>query len=449
MYYMILLTIFGLFVSQAEARTSYRGYSGAPGRQTCAASCHGQSGGSVQVTGFPETYTPGQTYQITIQRLSGSSINQFNGSCRIGTGSTNAGTLSAGTGTSVYNVSGETNGICLSSSNQTSATFNWTAPAAGTGTVRLYIGAYQGTSRTSGQNTTLVQISNEATVLQPPEAATAPSPANAALGILPTASLSWTAGARTVSHDLYLGSADSLNFITNLATTETEWQPPVSFTPGQTFYWRIDERNDAGATAGEVWHFSVLPLPEPAYNPLPADASDDVPTDATLHWNAGANTASHNVYLGLTQEPGFVAIIEDTFYQYPFPLLPDTVYYWRVDETNDAGTTAGSLWSFRTAVPNAAAPSGALIPNQLTLGPVYPNPFNARVTIPFVLPNAARISLTLWDISGRQVAVLSAGNFSAGVHRVEWSSANVGSGIYFLRLTAGGHTATAKVVSLK
>lgn len=141
------------------------GYSGAPGRQTCASSCHGVAGGTVTVTGFPAIYTPNQNYLITIQRLSGSSIANFNGSARVGTGSVNAGILSAGTGTSTYNMSGETNGIHLTSNNQTSAAFNWTAPVAGTGTVRLYVGAHQGGY--SGPNSTIVAISEEEVVVPP------------------------------------------------------------------------------------------------------------------------------------------------------------------------------------------------------------------------------------------------------------------------------------------
>jgi hypothetical protein len=145
----------------ALARPNYTGYSGAPGRQTCAISCHGNSNGTATLTGFPLMYTPGETYALTLARTSGSSINNFNGSCRLGTGTSNAGTLGAGTGTSTYSTTGESNGIHLSSYNQNSATFNWTAPAAGAGTVRLYIAAYQGTN-TNGQTTELTLIAEEA-----------------------------------------------------------------------------------------------------------------------------------------------------------------------------------------------------------------------------------------------------------------------------------------------
>ncbi len=155
-----VLLLATLFASMAWALPSYIGYSGAPGRQTCANSCHGSSNGTVVLSGFPELYSPGTPYTITIARNGGNTIRNFNGSCRQGTGSTNAGMLGGGQGTSTYSTNGESNGIHLSSSGQSSATFTWTAPPVGTGPVRLYIGAYQGSSA-NGQTTALVVLSEE------------------------------------------------------------------------------------------------------------------------------------------------------------------------------------------------------------------------------------------------------------------------------------------------
>ncbi len=136
------------------------GYSGAPGSSgTCAISCHGSSGGTIAVTGFPTYYSPGQDYTVTIRHSSGVSIANFNCSIRIGTGSTNAGTITAGLNTSTYNVTGETNGVHFSARDRDSGNFTWTAPDTGTGTCRLYLGGLQGSS--NGQNSTIVQVTNE------------------------------------------------------------------------------------------------------------------------------------------------------------------------------------------------------------------------------------------------------------------------------------------------
>jgi hypothetical protein len=351
---MIAAVFFTMSAGQVWAHASYMGYSGAPGCSgTCAGSCHGGSGGTVAISGFPQSYTPNQQYLITIRKLSGSSIRNFNASCRIGTGSQNAGTIAAGTGTSTYNTSGETNGVHLSSINQDSATFSWTAPTVGTGNVRLYVGALQG-NYSSGLNTVITVNAAEAVV-----------------------------------------------------------------------------------------------LPDAAANPSPADSATEIAWNMTLSWMAGSAAASHDVYFGAENPPSFVGNQTATSYDPAGDLLPDTVYYWRIDERNDAGVTEGNMWSFRTAAASAAENRANSIPSEMTLGPAYPNPFNATLTISFALPQAQDISLTAYDILGRQAAVLAHGRYSEGIHRLQWSSQNIGTGIYFLRLQSASQTLTMKVAALK
>jgi len=145
----------------AYAHTDYTGYSGAPSSfGTCAYSCHGTiGGGTIQITGFPAEYVPLQSYEVTIFHTGGAQISQFNGSCRAGFSSQNAGVISAGTRTETYNVPVESNGVHFSTAYQDTATFNWTAPHQGTGEVRLYVAGQQ--DHMSGPNTILVLTANE------------------------------------------------------------------------------------------------------------------------------------------------------------------------------------------------------------------------------------------------------------------------------------------------
>jgi hypothetical protein len=139
----------------AMAHATYVGYSGAPGSGgSCAASCHGSSGGTIVVSGFPTEYVAGQSYTVSVTHSGGSMIKQFNGSCRVGSGSTNAGVISSGSSTATYSTSGETNGVHLTSTDIMGGSFTWVAPEAGTGEVRLYIAGHQGAS--GGANTNLV-----------------------------------------------------------------------------------------------------------------------------------------------------------------------------------------------------------------------------------------------------------------------------------------------------
>jgi hypothetical protein len=173
-FFLLTMTVPVVFAVYGFA--TYKGYSGAPGSKgTCASSCHGVAGGTIEISGFPERYVPGQTYAITISHSDGNAIRQFNGSCRIGTGSQNAGTIFAGTNTATYNTSGETNGVHFSSVNQHSGQFHWTAPSAGTGTVRLYIAGQQGGY--NGQNSTLV-LTSESDTDRVDRIVTGPGPGN-------------------------------------------------------------------------------------------------------------------------------------------------------------------------------------------------------------------------------------------------------------------------------
>jgi hypothetical protein len=161
MNYTRLLSALAAFVAIAFGHATYTGYSGAPGTGgTCSGQCHGSSGGSIAVRGFPASYTPGQAYTISVVHTSGSSVNNFNASVRQGTGSTNAGTIAAGYRTAVYNTSGETNGVHLSSTNKDSCTFIWTAPSPGVGNVKLYLAGHQGSSA-GGANTVVTAVSTQ------------------------------------------------------------------------------------------------------------------------------------------------------------------------------------------------------------------------------------------------------------------------------------------------
>ena len=99
---------------------------------------------------------------------------------------------------------------------------------------------------------------------------------------------------------------------------------------------------------------TVFPRPpDPAGNPSPPYAATAVPLVAHLTWTAGARAASHDVYFGTTNPPAFRGNQTTPTYD-PGPLTANTTYYWRVDEKNSGGATAGSLCSFTTLTPRTS-----------------------------------------------------------------------------------------------
>jgi hypothetical protein len=91
-----------------------------------------------------------------------------------------------------------------------------------------------------------------------------------------------------------------------------------------------------------------LPLPGVASNPNPSNNATNVSTSTTLSWSGGSNATSHDVYFGTTNPPTFRINQTGTSYN-PGALTANTTYYWRVDEKNATGTTAGAVWRFTTA----------------------------------------------------------------------------------------------------
>jgi hypothetical protein len=73
------------------------------------------------------------------------------------------------------------------------------------------------------------------------------------------------------------------------------------------------------------------------------------------------------------------------------------------------------------------------LPSGFRLLQNFPNPFNPSTTITFTLPSAGIIRLSVFDLLGREVAILAGGRMGAGTHRVEWHPAGA-SGVYFYRL---------------
>ena len=76
------------------------------------------------------------------------------------------------------------------------------------------------------------------------------------------------------------------------------------------------------------------------------------------------------------------------------------------------------------------------LPPTVELGPNFPNPFHPETIIPFDLPEAAQVRLTIHDVLGREIATLVDGTITAGRHVVRWDASLYPSGLYLVRLKA-------------
>lgn len=79
----------------------------------------------------------------------------------------------------------------------------------------------------------------------------------------------------------------------------------------------------------------------------------------------------------------------------------------------------------------------------------YPNPFNPTTNVNFVLPEAANVSLTVFNLLGQQVATLASGNFEAGSHSLVFDASSLSSGLYLVRLEAPGQSVVHRMLLSK
>jgi len=79
----------------------------------------------------------------------------------------------------------------------------------------------------------------------------------------------------------------------------------------------------------------------------------------------------------------------------------------------------------------------------------YPNPFNPTTVISFSIPEVSKVSITVFNALGQEVAELANREFSVGNHSVNFNASNLTSGIYFYRLNSANFSKTMKMLLIK
>ncbi|MDP6776504.1 MAG: cohesin domain-containing protein, partial [Candidatus Latescibacteria bacterium] len=94
------------------------------------------------------------------------------------------------------------------------------------------------------------------------------------------------------------------------------------------------------------------------------------------------------------------------------------------------------------------------LPSEYALNPNYPNPFNPDTVVPFALPEGGEVRIAIYNMLGQEIAVLAQGFVEAGYHRAVWRGQDAGgrqvaSGVYFVRMAAGGFSSVRKMLLVK
>ena len=89
------------------------------------------------------------------------------------------------------------------------------------------------------------------------------------------------------------------------------------------------------------------------------------------------------------------------------------------------------------------------LPKEFSLAQNYPNPFNPETKINYDLPISGYVSLKVYDLTGREVAILVNQQLEAGSHKVTFNGSNFASGIYFYRIQTGNFSQVKRMMLIK
>lgn len=105
--------------------------------------------------------------------------------------------------------------------------------------------------------------------------------------------------------------------------------------------------------------------------------------------------------------------------------------------------------SFSKVDQNKNAMSEENLPEGFALAQNYPNPFNPTTNITYSIPDGNFVTLKVYDMLGREVAVLVNENKPAGQYTIEFNASNLPSGTYVYKLTAGSYNVVKKMSLVK
>ncbi len=119
--------------------------------------------------------------------------------------------------------------------------------------------------------------------------------------------------------------------------------------------------------------------------------------------------------------------------------LPDEISY--LPNTTEAMDKKISNIMFELMRPDDVHKTSHIIPSNFVLHPVFPNPFNPATTIRYDIPEQSMVSITIYDILGREVKKLVNDELVSGYHKVIWDGKDsfgipVSTGMYIYRFTA-------------
>jgi serine protease AprX len=169
------------------------------------------------------------------------------------------------------------------------------------------------------------------------------------------------------------------------------------------------------------------------------------PGDTAQYWNVSGTSLSCPLAAGAAAlvwqvNPTFtnLQVLEALRSTASYHNNPNNQYGWGII---DAYAAASPVTGYH--------PSVAAVPEKFILYSNYPNPFNPVTTICYQIPRAAEIQIAVYNPLGEKVQVIYHGISAAGKYQLKWDASQLGSGMYYIILTAGEVRLIQKALLLK
>ena len=146
------------------------------------------------------------------------------------------------------------------------------------------------------------------------------------------------------------------------------------------------------------------------------------------------------------------ALYEETYYPNTTEMSQATVL--SVSESGEMDYTTADITLMTSEITSVDNEISATAPGEFTLSQNYPNPFNPTTVIEYQIPEAANVSLQVYNVQGQLVKTLTDHHQAAGAHKVVWDGTDmsgrvVPAGVYLYQITANDFTAIRSLVFMK
>jgi len=253
-----------------------------------------------------------------------------------------------------------------------------------------------------------------------------------------------------IPHDGFLYGCHDRNF--NVISLSNPTQPQIIGSCAMPFFWGALEKDIAfaGHYAFVAYYEGGVQIIDIANPEHPAVVGSVGGSYVTAIAASGNTLAFYQRPLNYLQAMIYIMDLTD-------PVYPQYIGHYNISEMISDMEIYGSYlltvspekFSVYQVDALSIVPHREITPYEFALFPCYPNPFNPSTVIRFSLPYTTQAKLTVYDITGRQVKVLTNEVLSAGEHSVTFRGTNLSSGVYFVRLEAGQQMQTEKMVLLK